>query len=144
VALLAVAGAVIGVAGIAAFAIAHPQLDDLAPAEPARANHAGGVVVEATPRAVPDRVWTVSLRDDLFPPAPPEPAPPQAPKPPELSLRVIATGDRGVFVFDEVNAEHLWLRVGDHSASGAVVKSIADSLVVFELDGRQLQREVER
>ncbi len=145
-ALVAVALGLIGAVSVVGWRFAHPAIADPATTLPAAHVASEGGSSEVTALAVPDQVWTATLRDDLFPPPPPPPEPPAppAPKPPELALRVIATGERGVFVFDEVAAEHVWLRAGERSGSGAVVKSIGDTLVVFELEGRQLQREVAR
>jgi len=109
--------------------------------QPPRAMDAGDAVA-----AVPERVWTVTLVDELFP-APPtaEPLPPPPP-PPALRLQLIAITGQGetrrVFVRDPGSDRYLNLSPGDSVSTGIVLAAIDQAGATFDVAGRHVRLEL--
>lgn len=93
--------------------------------------------------AVPERVWTVSLVDELFPEPP---APAQPPPPPQLHAELVAIvgdgEDRAAFVLDRETKQLVRLTPGDSLPGGATCISITDRAVRFSVGAREITLEL--
>ncbi|MCA9280842.1 MAG: hypothetical protein H6812_04485 [Phycisphaeraceae bacterium] len=110
---------------------------------------------------IPATALAASLYDELFPQAPsPEPEAPPPPSPPKLDVVLIAitplnadslpTGTEtneadapySAFVRVVSTGEYLTLRTGDRTPTGAVVRAVYATGVLFDIRGRETRLEI--
>ena len=98
--------------------------------------------------SVPDAALTVTLYDDLHPEPPALEAPEPKQDPPRLDVRVVAIrqtpAGRTAFVHDATAEAYLELAPGDTLGSGALVREVTASAVIFEHRGRTITVELPR